>query len=124
MQGPFTQALNEAMLRALDIRYLVTKDTGAAGGFGEKLRAARACGVTPLVIRRPLQEEGIGVEDCLKLLGERCGWTADRKKSHGRPRPLRKAGTKRCGGRGDRNHSAHLAQRTHGGGHVRRHGLL
>ena len=81
MQGPFTQALNEAMLRALDIRYLVTKDTGAAGGFGEKLRAARACGVTPLVIRRPLQEEGIGVEDCLKLLGERCGWTADRKKS-------------------------------------------
>ena len=53
MQGPFSQALNEAMLRALDARYLVTKDTGAAGGFGEKLRAARACGVTPLIIRRP-----------------------------------------------------------------------
>ena len=76
MQGPFTQALNEAMLRSLDIRYLVTKDTGEAGGFGEKLRAARACGVTPVVIRRPLQEEGVSVAECLNRLGQRCGWTA------------------------------------------------
>ena len=80
MQGPFTQALNEAMLRALDIRYMVTKDTGAAGGFGEKLRAAKACGVTPVVIRRPLQEEGVSVADCLKLLGQRCGWAEETKK--------------------------------------------
>ena len=81
MQGPFTQALNEAMLRALDIRYLVTKDTGAAGGFGEKLRAARACGVTSVVIRRPLQEEGVSVADCLSLLAQRCGWAAETKKN-------------------------------------------
>ncbi len=80
MQGPFSQELNEAMLRALDIRYMVTKDTGAAGGFGEKLRAARACGVTPVVIRRPLQEEGVSVSDCLKLLGQRCGWAKETKK--------------------------------------------
>ncbi len=81
MQGPFSQEMNEAMLRALDVRYMVTKDTGAAGGFGEKLRAARACGVTPVVIRRPLQEEGVSVADCLKLLGQRCGWTDETKKS-------------------------------------------
>ena len=80
MQGPFSQALNEAMLRTLDIRYMATKDTGAAGGFGEKLRAARACGVTPVVIRRPLQEEGVSVADCLKLLGQRCGWAEETKK--------------------------------------------
>ena len=80
MQGPFSEELNEAMLRALDIRCMVTKDTGAAGGFGEKLRAAKACGVTAVVIRRPLQEEGVSVADCLKLLGERCGWTAEAKK--------------------------------------------
>lgn len=80
MQGPFSQELNEAMLRALDIRYLVTKDTGAAGGFGEKLRAARACGVTVLVIRRPLQEEGVSVAACLQMLAHRCGWTAEAKK--------------------------------------------
>lgn len=80
MQGPFTQALNEAMLRALNVRYLVTKDTGAAGGFGEKLRAAKACGVTPVVIRRPLREEGVSVADCLSMLAERCGWAAETKK--------------------------------------------
>ena len=56
MQGPFSQEINEAMLRMLDCRYLVTKDTGAAGGFAEKIRAARACGVTPIVIRRPVAE--------------------------------------------------------------------
>lgn len=81
MQGPFTEALNEAMLRALDIRYMVTKDTGAAGGFGEKLRAAKACGAISVVIRRPLQEEGVSVADCLSLLAQRCSWIAEMKKS-------------------------------------------
>ena len=80
MQGPFSQEINEAMLRMLDVRYMVTKDTGAAGGFGEKLRAAKACGVTPVVIRRPLREEGVSVAECLRLLGQRCGWNAKTKK--------------------------------------------
>ena len=68
MQGPFSQEINEAMLRMLDARYLITKDTGAAGGFSEKLKAARACGVTPVVIRRPLVETGVSVAQCLSLL--------------------------------------------------------
>ena len=80
MQGPFSQEINEAMLRMLDARYLITKDTGAAGGFSEKLKAARSCGVTPVVIRRPLVETGVSVAQCLSLLGERCGWAADAKK--------------------------------------------
>ena len=80
MQGPFSQEINEAMLRMLDVRYLVTKDTGAAGGFAEKLRAARACGVTPIVIRRPTQEEGVTVVECLALLAKRCGWSLSTKK--------------------------------------------
>lgn len=80
MQGPFSQEINEAMLRMLGIRYLVTKDTGAAGGFAEKLRAARACGVTSIVIRRPTQEEGVTVAECLALLAERCGWSSNTKK--------------------------------------------
>ena len=80
MQGPFSQEINEAMLRMLGIRYLVTKDTGAAGGFAEKLRAARACGVTPIVIRRPAQEEGVTVAECLALLAKRCGWSSNTKK--------------------------------------------
>ncbi len=105
MQGPFSQEMNEAMLRALGVRYMVTKDTGAAGGFGEKVRAAKACGVTPLVIRRPLQEEGISVADCLKLLAERWGWAAEGKKNitivgigMGTPDTLIPAAEKACRG--------------------------
>ena len=81
MQGPFTEEINEAMLRMLDCRYLITKDTGAAGGFVEKIRAAKACDVTSVVIRRPLTETGVSVDECLKLLGERCGWAMETKKT-------------------------------------------
>jgi len=75
MQGPFSEELNAAMLRALDCRYLVTKDTGAAGGFPEKVRAAAACGVTVVVVARPLREEGVSLEDCLALLRARYGFS-------------------------------------------------
>ena len=44
MQGPFSMELNAAMLRQYDCRYLVTKDTGKAGGFQEKIDAALMCG--------------------------------------------------------------------------------
>ena len=57
MQGPFSQALNEAMLRQFGIKYLVTKDGGKAGGFMEKVNAAQATGVTLVVIRKP-EEKG------------------------------------------------------------------
>ncbi|MFR5071008.1 MAG: precorrin-6A/cobalt-precorrin-6A reductase [Bianqueaceae bacterium] len=32
MQGPFSQELNTAMLRQYDCRYLLTKNSGDAGG--------------------------------------------------------------------------------------------
>ena len=41
MQGPFSQAMNAALLRETGASILVTKDTGTAGGFAEKLAAAR-----------------------------------------------------------------------------------
>ena len=53
MQGPFTQALNEAILRQFSIAWLVTKDGGAAGGFPEKAAAAKAVGARLVVLRRP-----------------------------------------------------------------------
>ena len=72
MQGPFSEELNEATIRAIDAKYLVTKDTGSAGGFAEKIAAAKACGITPVVIRRP-EEEGITEAACISLLSERFG---------------------------------------------------
>ena len=67
LQGPFTQEMNEAMLRQYDIRYLVTKDGGSAGGFPEKLAAARETGTTVLVISRPA-ETGLDMETLIQTL--------------------------------------------------------
>ena len=47
MQGPFSEEMNAAMLKQYECRYLVTKDSGKAGGFLEKMQAAVSCKVTP-----------------------------------------------------------------------------
>ena len=41
LQGPFSTQLNEALIDQYDIRCLVTKKSGAAGGFIEKIAAAK-----------------------------------------------------------------------------------
>ncbi len=63
MQGPFSVELNCALLRTVQAGWLVTKEAGKRGGFAEKMEAARQCGVSVVVIRRPVQEEGISVEE-------------------------------------------------------------
>ena len=75
MQGPFSRELNEAMLRQFHCRYLVTKDTGKAGGFQEKIDAAFSCGAIPVIIGRPLKEEGLSLLECKKWLSERFGFS-------------------------------------------------
>ena len=75
MQGPFSRELNSAMLRQYHCAYLVTKDTGKAGGFQEKIDAAQECGVIPVIIGRPLEEQGLSVRECKKFLMDRFGFT-------------------------------------------------
>ena len=53
MQGPFSRQLNKALIEQFHIRYLVTKDGGAAGGFAEKVQAAARTGAQLVVLRRP-----------------------------------------------------------------------
>lgn len=55
LQGPFSYALNRALLEQFSIRFLVTKDGGAAGGFAEKAQAAADTSVQLIVIRRPAE---------------------------------------------------------------------
>lgn len=71
MQGPFSAELNAALLRQIGARYLVTKEAGAAGGFAEKLAGAALAGATPVVIRRPTEEEGFTLAALQKWLAER-----------------------------------------------------
>lgn len=68
MQGPFSRAMNEAVLEQFGIRYLVTKESGREGGFAEKLAAARSQGTELIVIRRPLGEAGYTLEELKKIL--------------------------------------------------------
>lgn len=79
MQGPFSAEINEAMLRQFQCSYLVTKDTGLAGGFPEKMEACQRCGVTPVIIGRPLKEEGLSQQDARVFLSKMFGFTLPQK---------------------------------------------
>lgn len=70
MQGPFSQELNEAMIRQMDIRWLVTKDGGDYGGFMAKLDAARRCGIRTVVVGRPPEQGGYDLKDVLRIIAE------------------------------------------------------
>ncbi len=70
MQGPFSEELNAAMFKAAGADILVTKETGAAGGFPEKLAAAKRCGMSTAVIVRPKDEHGVTVSVLKKLIEE------------------------------------------------------
>ena len=71
MQGPFSEELNLAVMRQYQIRHIVTKESGSAGGYEEKVRAAREAGAAVHVIVRPSAEEGISVRRTAQiLLGE------------------------------------------------------
>lgn len=70
LQGPFSQKLNEAILEQYQIAWLVTKDGGRAGGFEEKLSAARAVGTQTLLVERP-PDEGESLEIILEKIRER-----------------------------------------------------
>lgn len=75
MQGPFSEDMNRAMIKAADAAYVVTKDSGSAGGFAEKARAAEEAGAVLVVIGRPAQPAGgMSLEEAIDLLTERYGF--------------------------------------------------
>ena len=53
MQGPFTRDLNAAMYDMLDIRVMVTKDSGKQGGVEEKVIPALERDIHVILIDRP-----------------------------------------------------------------------
>ena len=73
MQGPFSEEMNEQMLRFSSARYLVTKDGGDAGGFHAKAVAAQKSGVCLVVIGRPPQREGLTLKGTIEVLCSRFG---------------------------------------------------
>ena len=73
MHGPFSVEFNCALMRELCIDVMVTKASGVAGGFPEKIEAAARCGVQAVVIGRPTEEEGLSVAAIKEELVARYG---------------------------------------------------
>ncbi|MBE6528339.1 MAG: precorrin-6A reductase [Thermoplasmata archaeon] len=76
-QGPFSEDTNYATLRQIDAKFIVTKDSGTAGGYEDKVRAARRAGATVVLIERP-KEEGSSYDEVVSILEERLGLKMDR----------------------------------------------
>ncbi len=83
MQGPFGTELNEALIRQYDIGVLVTKESGQAGGFPEKIRAAEHTKIPVVMIQNPEQAGGMSMEKVLSEIETLCG-----KKSGTKRQPL------------------------------------
>lgn len=85
MQGPFGEDLNTAMLRHVNASWMVTKESGKNGGYGDKIRAARKAGAKVVLVGRPAEAVpgldemevraflcrrlGIQVKPCISLVG-------------------------------------------------------
>ncbi len=81
IQGPFTREMNTAMLRQTKASWLVTKDTGSAGGYEDKIAAAKECGAKALILGRPSeQEEGLSFTETVSLLEQLLELAPRRKK--------------------------------------------
>lgn len=56
LQGPFSHALNVALLHSCQARWMLTKDSGLEGGMPQKISAAQECACGLVVIRRPAEK--------------------------------------------------------------------
>ena len=68
-KGPFSVARNIEHLKLSGAEILVTKESGAAGGFPEKTEAAKLCGTELLVLERPA-EKGYTLGEIKKMISE------------------------------------------------------
>ncbi|MGE4214414.1 MAG: precorrin-6A reductase [Anaerotignaceae bacterium] len=70
MQGPFSAKMNEAIIIETGAEYLLTKETGNAGGFYEKLEACKNTGIKAIIIGRP-KENGFSYEEVKRAIDEK-----------------------------------------------------
>ena len=78
-QGPFSVLFNIEHLSMTDAKWLVTKDGGNRGGFGEKAAASINKGVKLIIIGRPPQVQGSEFNELFKEMCDRFGLKQKRK---------------------------------------------
>lgn len=69
MHGPFSKEINTAIIKQTGAAFIVTKESGNAGGFQEKIDAARETGIEVILIKRPVEEEGYSLGEILAITG-------------------------------------------------------
>lgn len=69
-RGPFSEEENIRHIGLCGAEILVTKDSGKAGGYHEKVAAARQCGIGLITLRRP-RETGFTMSEIRKILLEK-----------------------------------------------------
>lgn len=67
MQGPYSEEMNIALIHHVQASFLITKESGSAGGFEEKARAAAKTGTVLVVVERP-EEEGYTFEEVIERI--------------------------------------------------------
>lgn len=67
MKGPFSLEMNQALLKHYRINLVLSKESGAEGGFREKYAAARAMSIPMVVWTRPSMEYPRVVENLEEL---------------------------------------------------------
>lgn len=80
MQGPFCEELNIAMLKQINAKYLVTKEAGQAGGFLEKINAAKKLNIVTVVIGRPMETQGFSYTKVIEILNNRLNLSKEKRK--------------------------------------------
>ncbi|MCR4946221.1 MAG: precorrin-6A reductase [Lachnospiraceae bacterium] len=68
MHGPFSVAVNIAIMQQFDISCLISKESGRTGGLDEKLEACKDLGLPCFLIRRPVETEGVSVDEAKDLI--------------------------------------------------------
>lgn len=58
MQGPFIEEVNQALIKQFNIKIMVSKNSGQAGGFDEKVKSCKVNDCKLVVIGRPSEEDG------------------------------------------------------------------
>ncbi len=66
-KGPFTVEQNIEHLKQSGVSMLITKESGEAGGYSEKVEAARICGAEIVTLARPV-EQGQSFEEVIGII--------------------------------------------------------
>ncbi len=83
MQGPFSLSMNEAMIEMYGIAAMVSKQSGTAGGFDEKMIAANHTGIPLFVIGKAEEEAGaLTLSEVKELLQDELGIRPENNSAH------------------------------------------